>query len=515
MIASIRLGQTAALSLHFLCGCALGGCASSYLSRAPSSPAEPWTIPAEPPRSARAPRAPAIQIQPGHVYSLAELIDIAELTNPDTRIGWERARRAALAVGSARAEYFPTISALAIVGYQHLFFPAPGSSASSPGLNSSEGPPSVSFPIPQRPDRSGYIGVDTFQILPFLSIKWPVLDLGRGDGVKAAENLSVAANAMFTAAHQKMMFEIARAYFRLGAAQAQVAVNRDALSRTRSIAKAADARFAQGVATVVELSEAKREVAQAEYNLTQAEAGEVTRYAALLSAMGVDPGVRPVIAITPSLELPGRLDEKVDHYVESAFAKRPDLYAARARLPSTAAGVSRSEAAYWPRINLVGTGGAALLGAKIDGLDVKTVTIPNLSIAAIAEWMIFDGGLRDIQKEVARSQHNEAEQELIKLEQQVVQEVTTNYNELNANLSRYNAASVLLVTARVADDAVTKSYTNGLATLTDAMNAVKARSFALAAKEQAFADALIAAASLAFSSGDLISAAAVPSTVGR
>jgi outer membrane protein len=371
----------------------------------------------------------------------------------------------------------------------------------------------VSFPIPRRPDQSGYIGVDTFQVLPFLSIRWPVLDVGRGDGVKAAENLSVAANAMFTAAHQKMMFDVARAYFRLGAARAQVAVNRDALERTRSIAEAADARYAQGVATVVELSEAKREVAQAEYNLTQAVAGEVIVYAALISAMGIDPGVQLAVATNPSLELPSRLDEKVDRYLEPALARRPDLYAARARLPSTAAGVSRSQAAYWPRITLVGTGGAALLGAKADGLAVQTVTIPNLSIAAVAEWMVFDGGLRDIQREVARSEHSEAEQQLVKLEQQVVQEVTTNYNQLNASLSRYKAASALLGTARVADDAVTKSYSNGLATLTDAMNAQKARSFALAAKEQAFADALIAAAALAFSSGELVSAAAVPHAV--
>jgi outer membrane protein TolC len=499
-----RAARLAGLSFYFL-----SGCASSYLNRAPSSPTEPWQLPIASPRFVRATREPAIQ--PGHVYTLPELIDIAELANPDTRIGWERARRAALAVGSARAEYFPIIRAWTIAGYQHFFFPAPDQS--SVGLNSSEGPPSVSFPIPQRSGQSGYIGVDTFQVLPFLSIRWPVLDLGRADGVKAAENQSVAANAMFTAAHQRMMFEVARAYFRLGAARAQAAVNRDALERTRSIAKAADARFSQGVATVVELSEAKREVAQAEYNLAQAEAAEVNVYAALVSAMGIEPVVQFTIAINPSLELPTQLDEKVDDYVESALAKRPDLCAARARLPSTAAAVSRSESTYWPRITLNGTGGAAVLGAKVDGLGVQTVTIPNLTVAAIAEWMVFDGGLRDIQKELAHSQHSEAEQELVKLQQQIVQEVTTSYNELNADLSRYKAASALLGTARVADDAVTKAYTNGLATLTDAMNAEKARSFALAAKEQAFADALIAAAALAFSSGQLVSPAAVPQTV--
>jgi hypothetical protein len=45
---------------------------------------------------------------------------------------------------------------------------------------------------------------------------------------------------------------------------------------------------------------------------------------------------------------------------------------------------------------------------------------------------------------------------------------------------------------------------------TDAMNAQKARALASAAKEQAFADALIATTTLAFAAGELISAKAVP-----
>jgi outer membrane protein TolC len=124
MTPRVRAGALAGLSFYLFCGCLFCGCASSYLRRAPWSPTEPWNLPAEPPRSVRAPRGPAIQ--PGHVYGLPELIDIAESANPDTRIGWERARRAALAVGSAQAEYFPIITAWTIAGYQHLFFPAPG-----------------------------------------------------------------------------------------------------------------------------------------------------------------------------------------------------------------------------------------------------------------------------------------------------------------------------------------------------------------------------------------------------
>src|SRR5207245_1546435 len=82
-----------------------------------------------------------------------------------------------------------------------------------------------------------------------------------------------AANVSFTAAHQRVVFEVTRAYLRLSAARAQTAVARDALQRTRGIAKAAEARRERGLATTVEVVEGRSEVAQGEYGLAQGTAG--------------------------------------------------------------------------------------------------------------------------------------------------------------------------------------------------------------------------------------------------
>ena len=78
---------------------------------APASPDARWRIPAS---SAPSPSeiAPAATVQPanispGHPYSLAELIDIAERRNQTTRITWEQARQAAIDVGIAQAAYLP------------------------------------------------------------------------------------------------------------------------------------------------------------------------------------------------------------------------------------------------------------------------------------------------------------------------------------------------------------------------------------------------------------------------
>jgi outer membrane protein TolC len=172
--------------------------------------------------------------------------------------------------------------------------------------------------------------------------------------------------------------------------------------------------------------------------------------------------------------------------------------------------VARSTGTYVPRIVLVGTGGAAWLGGHVGGMDLPTLTLPNYTVGINLEWLLFDGGVREVQTEIARSQHAEAMQQLVKLQHQVVQEVVTAYNEANAGLSRYQAATALFDAAATAEAAAAKSYVNGLTTLSDAMNAERMRALASAAREQAFGDALVAMTTLAFVAGELLSPKAVP-----
>ncbi len=503
--------RTAGISAAWL----LSACAGSYVNRAPPSPASSWrpatgelhdfTLPEE--KSLPVPEESPTPIDAERVYNLPELIDIAESSNPDTRIGWERARQAALGVGLAKAEYLPTISALALGGFRHTSVPAleVKNIVISPA---SESGPGISVPVPAG--TTGRVGVDTFDVLPFLAIRWQLLDFGRSSGVDAAEHFSVAANLSFTADHQKVVLDVTRAYLRLGAARAQAAVARDALERTRGIAKAVQARFGRGLATTVETAEARREVAQAEYNLSQAESIETAVYTALLSTMGIDPLLKLNVATGRSRDLPPQLLQQTDEYLHAALKTRPDLQAALALRSAADSIVSKSEATFLPRMSILGTAGTALLGARLDGGSFLTSNLHNAGVMLSFDWLLFDGGIRDAQTEIARSRRNEAEQAIAKLQRQTTQEVVSAYNEVNASLSRYRAASSLEKTAATAEDAVTKSYANGLSTLTDALGAQKARFLASAAKEQAFADALVSATALAFASGQLGSAKAVP-----
>src|SRR4030095_7276512 len=66
-----------------------------------------------------------VSINPRKIYNLAELIDIAERNNPETRVAWERARQAAAAVGLRQTSYYPFLVASAAAGYDRAFIPFP------------------------------------------------------------------------------------------------------------------------------------------------------------------------------------------------------------------------------------------------------------------------------------------------------------------------------------------------------------------------------------------------------
>jgi len=82
------------------------------------SPGGPWHSPEEQriATEARRFRSSLVHIESERVYSLAELIDLAEANNPETRIVWEGAVAQAGALGLARSELFPVVVAAATAG---------------------------------------------------------------------------------------------------------------------------------------------------------------------------------------------------------------------------------------------------------------------------------------------------------------------------------------------------------------------------------------------------------------
>ena len=105
MRAALSLLPTGRIRAHTAILCVLllfGSCALAQ--RAPVSPDRPWHGVGEQriEAGAKNSRESSFSIDPIKSYSLAELIDLAEMHNPETQLAWERAREQAAAFGVAQ-----------------------------------------------------------------------------------------------------------------------------------------------------------------------------------------------------------------------------------------------------------------------------------------------------------------------------------------------------------------------------------------------------------------------------
>src|SRR5215510_3442391 len=180
-------------------------------------------------------------------YELPELIDLAQRANPETRVAWESARRAALAVGLVESEYFPLLAISALGGYK-----------------------SVGVPIPKDLVSDGFFRFELAQVVPVLNLRWLLLDFGRrGHARDAAKERLMAANLGFNRKHQQIAFAVQRAFYGLTSVRARIAVAQSSLDAANAVQEAAESRLRGGLATRPELALARQQTAQATFELEE------------------------------------------------------------------------------------------------------------------------------------------------------------------------------------------------------------------------------------------------------
>src|SRR5258706_10734970 len=178
-------------------------------------------------------------------YELPVLIDLAQRTNPETRVAWEAARRAALAVGLVESEYFPVLAISALGGYQ-----------------------SVGVSIPRNLVSDGFFRFELAKAVPVLNLRWLLLDFGRrGNARDAAKERLMAENLGFNRKHQQVAFAVQRAFYGLTSVRARIDVAQSSLDAARTVQEATEKRLQGGLATRPELALARQQTAQALFEL--------------------------------------------------------------------------------------------------------------------------------------------------------------------------------------------------------------------------------------------------------
>ena len=344
-------------------------------------------------------------IDPGHRHDLAELIDLAQRNNPQTREAWEHARQAALAVGLVEAGYLPQITAEIIGGFQ-----------------------TTPSPIPTSVISQGYFVANTREMIPMLTAKWLLFDFGRRAGAEqTARANAFVANVAFTDAHRKLIYAVSRDYFALGAARGCLRIARDTLKIAGIIQETAEARQAHGLATFVEVAQARRQTAQSRFNLQRAIGAEHAACASLVASMGIAPSARIATADSSEQALPTAPSDDVDRVVADALVNRPDIIAALGKIRAAEGKLSGAQASYYPTIGMELQGHENFGAISTLGSPYYSVEKPGANILLRLSLPLFDGRTRDAGVATARSEVAAARASLDQTRDSAVQQVTDAY----------------------------------------------------------------------------------------
>ena len=438
--------------------------------------------------SARAQLAAPEGIDPARVYSLPELIDLAQRTNPGTRVAWQQARQAALAVGMVEATYLPVITASVIGGYQE-----------------------VATPLPEVLGES--LSVETTQegTARILALQWLLFDFGQRRAVAAAaKHAAIAANVLFNGTHQKLIFDVSQAYYVYGAAIQRRGFAEAALRNAEAVRTAVEARRTQGLATSVETAQARQAVAQAELRRVQADGEERDAYRNLLAAVGVNADLKVDAVSAARRPLPAPASASLDTTIQLALSQRPDVAASYAAMQASKAGIKAAQADYLPKVYAGGNIASGSGDFDVSGLPSIGQQGSGTGLLIGVTVPLYDAGLRDAQVRDAESRAKMAADEFQRVQTAAVTEIVAARNALRTALESHRAATALVGAASTTYDAAFAAYRNGVGTVDVATEADTALLDAREAQVEAHAAALVGAVNLAFVVGSLTSRERLP-----
>lgn len=477
-------------SLQFAAFALLTGILGSLAGRAqtaPSSPAKIWHSPAEEKLAidSAPPYKRPYEFDQAKIYTLAELVDLAQSHNPETRVAWETAKGRAAALGIARAAFLPTITAVALAQT-----------------------------VRQASLLGEYFHRQTLGIFePVLHVEYLVFDYGnRSGGVDAAKANLLAADLAFNDTHRKIIFQVASAYYSLLNARGQREAAEISLKNAQEVEEDAENRLTNGLATKPDQLEAAAARAQADYDLQAALGKEEIAAGNLATALGLPPDTKIQVQPIAELPLPAEMTDSVDREMDLAFAKRPDLLQQLARVRASNATIKQAHSSYIPTLSFTGDGGLARAYGQQDLLPGSYAQGEVWNVSLDLRWTLFDGTRREHELAQAVAEKRAAQAEVDALRDEIANEVWAAYSNMKIALRQEQAAAALLTASEQSFEAAHESYGYGVRSLLDVVSAQK--TLAQARSEDVFArtQLLLQVANLSFRTGYLIEA--LPPKVG-
>ena len=423
-------------------------------------------------------------IDPTRPYGLAELIDIAEQNNPQTRIVWERARQRADDLGVAKSAYYPVLAGVAVFADQRIINP---------------------FPKPLAP--RGYTMAEIPAVVPELTLDYLLFDFGkRGARVDSATAEKLAAGANFIRANQQVAFHVASSYYRLVTQQERLEAARQILKTAQTTQDASEAQLANGRSTMPDVLNARAETAQAAFDLEAADGDEKIARVVLTQTLGVEPSPNITIDAARDAPLPESLALSVDQLIDRATNNRPDLAAQALEIRRADDAVKTARSEYWPQVVLQANAAYTSIWPTSDYGQLGPASQATWAATLAIQWRLFDGGARENELAKAKSEKRVAEEELREKKDDAIREVWTAYIAFRTALRKDRAAQALLESANASYSSSLDAYKYGVKNLIDVVTAEKQLANARYSSVAARSDLFLEAVNLEFVTGNLLRA---------
>lgn len=446
---------------------------------APPAPGAVWHTHAEESlaRDLRSHPEPKFELDSNKSYTLAELVDLAEQHNPETRVAWNEAKAKAESLGIARSALYPTMSAVALA-----------------------------VTLRQASLIGEYFHRQTEGVFePVLHVEYLIFDVGgRSGAIDAAKANLLASDLVFNDTHRKIIFAVSSAYYRLLNAEGQRGAAEANLENAKTVEEDANSRLVNGLATKPDQLEATAARAQAEFDL-QAVIGAVDiAHGDLITTIGLPPETPLKVQAIEDLKMPADLADSVDAGIERAFKQRPELLEQMAKVRAANASIKQARSSYFPALGFQGDGGLARAYGQQDLIPGSYAQGEVWTVGMQLKWTLFDGAHREYQIAQAHSEKRAAEASIDALRDQIANEVWTSYANMRTALRQQGAATALLAASQQSYEAAQEAYGYGVRNLVDVVTAQKALAQARSEDVLARTQLLLAVTDIAFRTGDLI-----------
>jgi outer membrane protein TolC len=410
-------------------------------------------------------------------FTLAELIDLAQQHNPETRVTWQQAKARAASLGIARSTFLPTIAAVALAATER-----------TAALNGQ------------------YFERDTLGVFePTLHVEYLVFDFGgRSGAVDIAKANLLIANLAFNDTHRKIILQVSSAYYRLLNAIGQRAAAEVSLKNAQTVEEDAQARLNNGLATRPDLLEATAARAQADYDLQATIGAEDVARSDLATVLGLPPETPLLVQDIKDLSTPSEMVDSVDKEIDRAFVQRPELLQQVARLRSAEGAIRQARSTYFPTLGFSGDGGLARAYGQTNLYPGHYAQGEVWTVGLQLKWTLFDGGRREHQLAEASAEKRAAAANIDAFRDQIADEVWTAYSNMKTALRQQQSAAALLAASDESYQAARESYGYGVRNLLDVVSAQKTLAQARSVDILARTQLLLQVADLAFRTGDLI-----------